>query len=183
MVERKKRPGPKERTAYHEAGHAVMHYILKKKFRYIAIDQENLPEDVAGRVSAPHSNRFWEMAEFGENEREIEKEIKIFLAGQAAETLLARRNNWIGAEGDFHKSFCLAERVYGTGETTDAYIKFLQYRVRDILQNPMHWLLIEAVAKALLEHQRLGYRKVRSIIKDAKQRKLDELQRCRKRGQ
>ena len=67
MTKRKKRPSRKEKTAYHEAGHAVMCYLLKKKFSYVTIKESDLDEDTGGRLHRPLSEHFFEEAEYGRN--------------------------------------------------------------------------------------------------------------------
>lgn len=39
-------------TAYHEAGHAVMSYLLRRRFRYVTIDKKDLSEDQRGFLSS-----------------------------------------------------------------------------------------------------------------------------------
>ena len=50
MAKRLKKTTELEEIAYHEAGHAVMAYLLRRRFHSITIDPKKLDENTGGLV-------------------------------------------------------------------------------------------------------------------------------------
>jgi ATP-dependent Zn protease len=80
----RKRTTKLERTAYHEAGHVVAHYVLRIGFRYVTIIPSG---DYLGHVKGcPYGKNFRPYIEVTLRMRDrLEKEIVIFFAGNEAE--------------------------------------------------------------------------------------------------
>ena len=108
-----------------------------------------------------------------EKRDQIEREVKIALAGLEAEKLLTGRYNWVCAGTDLHNAVDMATFACGSNEQTSALIKYLRICVRDQLSSHVWWPCVETVAKSLLKHKRLGYRKVRSVIRETLQQSAD----------
>jgi ATP-dependent Zn protease len=159
-----------EETAYHEAGHAVAAYVLRRRFSKASIVRE---EDSLGRLTRPPSYGTGfepELDYKGTSKPWIEQEIMSLLAAGTAVDLLTGREDWGEGEvesSDLQKAHVLAEMVCGSNEEVEAYLNWLAIRTRNMLSNPPYWAAVEALAGALLEQQEIGYRKARKIIGDA----------------
>jgi hypothetical protein len=151
-------------TAYHEAGHAVAHYLLKRPFKYVTIKPEEGSLGHLMPCDLPLSLR--EVIEFGEPEESLpilEKLIMINFAGNAAIAIWTGRNNWQGARGDFQniaQQYC---RCCRSPDEETAFLKWLSIRTRNLIGCSLHWPVVEAVAQALLTHERLTSRQVKEI--------------------
>ena len=171
MVKRQNKVTELERTAYHEAGHAVMAYILQQKFRFITIDPEKLDENTGGLVKLEHSRKHLETIKFGglHDRALIEKQIKVTLGGEVACGLFVGRKSWELSEDDAQACLSLADSQCGDAEESDAYLNWLLLSVRNELNLPYNWVRVRAVAEALMKEKTLSYRKAREIIQTAKE--------------
>jgi hypothetical protein len=158
-----------ERTAYHEAGHAVAAYVLHRALGHVSIEPER------GSLGHMKTRRFEESfqpdAEVKRGTRErLEKEIMVCLAGPIAERRFVgrlRQDTIVGASRDFNDAARCADCLCGNSEETDAYLAWLSVRATNLIKLAWHWRAIQTLAEALLEHRRIGHRKVREIIKQA----------------
>lgn len=158
-----------EKTAYHEAGHAVISFFQKKRFQTVSI----IPiEDSLGRVSnyKEDAKKFIDQLE---NElftlrirKQIEDRIMILFAGNIAEKLAAGRYNMVGSGSDYHQAFDLLFHISGSTEEGNAYAKWLFIRTKNHLSVSHIWPIVEALARELLEKQEIGYKTARRIIQD-----------------
>jgi hypothetical protein len=157
-----------EATAYHEAGHAVMSHCHGRRLKRVDIveeedrlglcRQEKWPpwvlDELNGGSDSPRVNHW------------IEVQIRILLAGPAAEKQYTGRGNHRGARSDYNVSSDLAmHRCCGT-EETNAYMRWLWIGVKAHLRVAHWWQCVEAVAAALLERHRLTGAEVQTIIND-----------------
>ena len=169
MVRHRKKVAELERTAYHEAGHAVMANILRRRFHFITIDPEKLDENTEGLVKMVHSNKLLETIEFGgfDSQTLTEKQIKITLGGEVAcELLVGSKSRHLSQ--DVQVSLHLAQSQCGNAEEADAYLNWLWLSVRNRLRLQHNWVCVQAVAKALMKHKTLSYRTAREIIRNAR---------------
>jgi len=167
----RKKLAAEERAAYHEAGHVVMAYLLRRRFRYVTIDQNELDEETKGLVRLAKLNRPWEdicLLSTEESRAKIEREIKVTLGGEVAEVLFVGRHNWPGARDDIKNciNFCTSQS--GSFEEAEAYLRWLWLGAQNNLKLSEHWAYVQAIAKALLEHRRISYHKARTIIAEVK---------------
>ena len=153
-----------ERTAYHEAGHAVAAYLMHRRFKHITIVPEG---DVLGRVkfSLPNSFRPDHLDTDRRNEKRIETEIIIELAGLVSEGILAGRRNWRGARGDLDSAVNLASYRYFDPELIGKYIEWLLVLTRHMIEAPRNWPMVQAVAKELLAQKRVSYSQARRVMR------------------
>jgi hypothetical protein len=159
-----------ESTAYHEAGHAVMAYHVRRRFKYVTIEQE---EDSLGHILL---SRWPKGIEPGIDsgarvENYLKNSILIDLAGHAAERLFKGRNNWVGSRQDVQTAVEFADYVCGSNEESQAYVKWLFIKARNIIRLEPYWDSIKALAKELLIKKKIGYMAARKIIKDASEKK------------
>jgi len=152
-----------EATAYHEAGHAVIAYLLGDKPQSATI----VPTvDTAGNVII-HANPLhgFQLDVDGSDEARlrVEKAITICFAGPIAQ----KRHNlrsWRKAHGqwDYDTIAQLGLRVCGSGEQATAFIRWREIVAREMVQ--ANWLRIALVAGQLLERERLSYADLDAII-------------------
>ncbi len=166
MSAAKKKAETLRRTAYHEAGHAVAAYVLRRRFTNLSIVED---EYTLGRVSfAKHHPKFQpDVMSFDESRSQIERDVMISAAGDAAEFLLSGRHDWRGAHQDTQNAHDMASYLCGDPEEETAYVRWLWIRTQNLLRQPIHWRAIEVLAAALLEQERIGQKEARVIIRDA----------------
>lgn len=151
-----------EATAYHEAGHAVIAYLLGYKPQSATI----VPTvETAGHVI--HANPLYgfqlDVDDSDGARLRVESAITICFAGPIAQ----KRHNprsWRNAHGqwDYDTIAELGLRVCGSGEQATAFIRWREIVARDMVQ--AHWLRIARVAGRLLECERLSHADLDAII-------------------
>jgi len=164
-----RRPSRIERTAYHEAGHAVAAYVRHLRFTSISI----IPyRGTLGRCEFSETPVVIDLQSrrLGQARRRVETLIIVSLAGVIAECLLTGRNNWRGAHADLHDAAHYASHVTGSEDELGAYVRWLWEHTRMLLAAPPCWLAVRELAAALLEDQRIGERRARAIISEAIER-------------
>jgi ATP-dependent Zn protease len=164
-TEKHRRRLPIRLTAYHEGGHAVVAYILHRRFGSISIVPE---EDVEGRITlgkAKYIEPDWDTSR--RCVIELEKRAMVLCAGVVAERLFTGRRHWKGSENDITKAVDYLAYQCGNDEEVSAYLELIWIRTRNLLRLPQHWAAVEAVAEELLKNSFLGQRRVRGIIFDA----------------
>ena len=100
-------------------------------------------------------------------ERRIEDAVFTALAGHAAEAVLTGRHNWVGSSSDREHAFHLACCACGSDEEMNAYFELMWIRARQNIELLHHWVAVKALAEALLEERRIGYRRARQIVRAA----------------
>ena len=145
----------RERTAYHEAGHAVAAHRLgiEVKFATILLDH-----DSAGFVS--HGDLFCDRG-LGSDRANLERAIKICLAGPLAEARFYPRYRRPRGSQDYDCAFGLARYLAGSAGERE-FIRYQERQTRALLDR--YWGDVERVARALLEHDQLSVNQVRDII-------------------
>jgi len=147
-------------AVYHEAGHVVACFLLKRRFKYATIEPD---EDSLGHVLETRlPTSFRPDIDNGLRARAVaEKRILSLFAGEAAEARWRGKHNWRGAAADYHKVANLTSYFCGDVEEEEAYARWLALRARNMVCSEVHWPLVEAVAGALLERNRLAYAEAR----------------------
>jgi Peptidase family M41 len=161
-----RRPARVERTAYHEAGHAVAAYLRHLRFTSISI----IPyRGTLGRCEFSEAGVILDLdlRAMSRTRRRIETLIVVSLGGVIAECLLSGRNNWRGAHADLHDAARYASVVTGSEDEMGAYVRWLWEHTRMLLSAPPCWLAVQRLASALLDDHRIGERRARRIIAEA----------------
>jgi hypothetical protein len=168
MAEQLNKTSELDDIAYHETGHAVMAYLLRKKFHSITIDSNKLDDETGGLFRLVHSKkRIDSLSKFGYS-KEIEQHIRIILAGEVSVGIFSGQEKWDMSQADINASFRLVQNQCSPCEKeVNAYIDWLVLSVQNDLKLPQNWCLVCAVAQSLLEHKTLSYRKTYEIIKAA----------------
>lgn len=148
-------------TAYHESGHAIAAYLLRKRFRYVTIRPDG---EYEGYMRHPRSDPQGRVR----SRAAIEKEIVVSLAGSASIFLLTGRRDRIGAWADHQKALDLAECVCSSRRECEAYMSWLYTRCEDMLRSQANWHALETLAEELQLQETINYRKTKEIIKAAK---------------
>ena len=151
-----------EATAYHEAGHAVIAYMLGYRPQSVTI----VPTvDWAGHIV--HANPLYgfqhDIDGSDEARLRVESFMTICFAGPIAQKLYNPRS-WRRAHGqwDYDKIAELSLRVCGSPEQAAAFIRWREITARDMVR--AHWLRVQLVAGQLLQRQRLSHTDLDAIV-------------------
>ncbi len=152
-----------ERTAYHEAGHAVAAYLRHLRFTSISIVPDT---GTLGRCEFSETAIVLDLDSSAalRTRRRIETMIIVSLAGVIAESLLTGRHNWRGAHADLHDAARYASLVTASVEELRAYERWLWEHTRTLLRARPGRLAIQQLAAVLMEDRRIGERRARAII-------------------
>jgi len=158
----------RSRTAYHEAGHAIMDHACGIAVKRVSIIEN---DESLGRV---HGGVPRWMREIGYNmtpyrEIKVHQHIMVCLAGAAATAIYANYGTWRGTGDDLLAAASLADCVTSGPEETDALLDWLWIRTRQRLASPPTWARVEAVAKALLTRNELTGQEFHSLLADLAQ--------------
>lgn len=152
-----------ERTAYHEAGHAVMHLEEKLAFEHVTIVPNEERRSLGHLIWKVQSDFNPEISSDRKTLRLLESMILCSLAGPAAEAIYAGRRNWRGAAGDLEAMVARAIDYTGSPEEANAFVNWLWIRANNTMK--AQWPTVEAVAEALLAKKTLSTREVKKAIK------------------
>ncbi len=150
-------------TAYHEAGHAVMGFMLGIRIRNVSIVPD---ESTFGRVehSSPLKSINLEVVDKADYSRfRMEKNAIMAFAGALAEKKFnphGFRKVWSITDWEIASS--LIERYSISPEEHNAYVKLLQIRAKALVE--VYWPDIEDLASLLLEKEKLSGKAVRKFI-------------------
>ena len=158
-----------ERTAYHEAGHAVASHLCKyaPNIRKVTIVPT---EEAHGHVSPYAESSF--QPEFNTDLRRIVDRVTVLLAGNEAVKKLTGRYDNRGASEDRSEAVNLALYETGSSEETAALINWVQVRTKNLVD--FHWDYIRAVATELLQRKTLSGRATSKVIYDEMTRLIAE---------
>ncbi len=141
-------------------------YHLKVRFRRIAIGKDTAkelgwlelwltPQAAADRTVDMRAGRA------------IERSVIVLLAGGQAERMALGRAKYLGSGLDFFEAVRYAGYLCRTRPEMSAYLRWMQLRVRALVQSPAWRRPIEALAACLVQRRELGAREARSIIRRA----------------
>ena len=155
-------PIAEQLTAFHEAGHAVMAELCGRQVTEVEIvgDLEH--------TSSVHSLAFppdpADQAAAG-SEAEVERQLKIVLAGTIAEAMVSGRDGWDETSGDLDAAVRLAMRLVDDCEDVLPLLEDIGDEVERDLR--AHWSAVEMLARELLLHRALTGSEVRRLLADA----------------
>jgi len=147
---------PESRTAFHEAGHAVMALVFDRPVQKVSIlpDQRRLGHcEFRKGVSRASQDR-------------LEADILILLAGVVAEALHSGAYNWPGAALDMQSVRRLALMRSGKSQA-DKLTRRLLAKTEHLLQKAQHWNAVEQIAADLLEKKSISGRAARHVFEHA----------------
>ncbi len=157
------------KIAYHEAGHAVAAYVVKRAFQHVSIEED---EESLGHVMfRKFSDKF--QPEYQEEDRIrplLEKCIIVGLAGEVAEKKSYNAEiDFQSSMSDFSKAFDYICYLVGTVEEAEAFLNWMIVRTKNIIYLDFNWNAVKVLAEQLIKRKRIGYRLARKIIFDAQQ--------------
>ncbi len=153
-------------AAVHEAGHAVAAYHVKVRFRRIVIAKNAAKElgwlelwlTPQGTADGTVDLR---------TEHAIERSVIVLLAGSQAERMALGRAKYLGSGLDFFEAVRYAGHLCRTRPEISAYLRWMQLRVRALVESPTWRRPIEALAAYLVQRRELSTREARGIIRRA----------------
>jgi ATP-dependent Zn protease len=158
-----------DRTAIHEAGHAVVCWDLGYKVNKVSI----IPDGQKGNVGSVTINDL-EPIDYSikseENLKLIAERIIITLSGYIA--LKKAMGNLIGegSSSDWVEAFCMADNFFSDAETNGKFIKDCISQVEKIFNS--RWPYVEIVANELLKKETLIEQEFLQIIAESQGRCL-----------
>lgn len=157
-------------TAFHEAGHAVSHWLNAIPFEGVSIARKGKS---FGRVMfRKFGRRYFESAQdasltLRQRDR-LERHVVALLAGEIAENRYSRRHNHNGASYDYEMALGLCGGMIETPKECIAYLNWLYVRSRGQITTRENWLAVRAVATRLLNVETLTGRDAVSAMKKAR---------------
>ncbi|MBI3279417.1 MAG: hypothetical protein HYZ57_06205 [Acidobacteria bacterium] len=146
--------GNRRRTAIHEAGHAVMHYLERVPFESVTI----VPDPVLRADGAVHPclGPVWLW------DRQRPKTIRICMGGRVAEEFFTGHVVTRGCAHDLDLAACIADEL---SNEPDRVLSTAYVAAPDKLTAPSTWAAVLALASALIERQRLSKRQAYRVIR------------------
>jgi hypothetical protein len=174
---------PRERAAWHEAGHVVAALEQNIRVRRVTI----VPNETSLGHTSVRYPRWWRHTPNEEITPHREGVIVRFavmkLAGHVAECRVSRRHNWRGARTDMAQAggvHDLIEQLGGWDDGTHgAAFTYLWRRTEMLLARPEVWCQVEAVAAALLARGTLRTDDIQQVIVTALDGWIDRDVACR----
>lgn len=165
----KKRWSKIERTAYHEAGHAVMAYLAKQRLKKVTIIPDN-----EGNEGMCTSSVLWMKKVQPDIDRSLKTRSKFegyimsTLGGVVAERLFTGRTDWpIPKYTDMNNAVDTAGYFTKSDDETSAFLKWLWERTKAELDIEPYSNAVHALALELVKEREVGGRKATAIIEGA----------------
>lgn len=168
-------PGPRQlkRTAYHEAGHAVVACLMGIPFRRVTVQPD---ATFAGRVlldrkEPPQAVCPWNPDWDTKQARQYwKRHICGLLAGALAETIYTRCWQQQPASDEFtdeSKALEIAD-YFDTPTKAQAWVNRLRFQTLETLRSPDVWTAVDAVAQQLAKRKTLNWATVQTLIEQNK---------------
>jgi ATP-dependent Zn protease len=154
-------------TAYHEAGHAVAHYLLRRagRLREVTIvpDAQRGTPGRAPRWTDPYDLDDGPWSDLVKVR--LQHEAMVLLAGGIAERRFAGRTDQADTQSDYEKAAELALAISGSEHAADAFLDWLGTVTEDLVAD--RWPAVEAIAAALLQQRTLSAHDVDQLVTEA----------------
>lgn len=175
------------RTAYHEAGHAVMHVIFNDKILFAQLNHWDSEQELEGYVRTVDEEPYFLCKHKHHERRYIESRILIDMAGVVAQYLYpAQKVGWddlfdlfemdvlaLSSHGqDFGRVYEQLEILATDYNSTngemffDFYYDFLLNTCRHILKQPPVWKAVQVISEKLLEQRKLEGREIYKVCNE-----------------
>lgn len=161
-------------VAYHEAGHAVMHLVERRRFTYVSIEPtgRSLGRVVVSPLSVRRGERL-----FRDGFIDVGS-IRVALAGSSAERRIAGRYNHLGSLYDYGRAIDIARGADESGGGPEsapmvhAVINAATKEVEEIIVR--WWPEVEALAVELLTRRRMTFEEVQDFVMAVRRRRQGE---------
>lgn len=162
MVARKLKPKPRECTAFHEAGHAVIRILEGLPVRSVTIKPTR---DSHGAVDTGGLPKWFKPD--AERTVRLEEMMRKWVRGSCAGPLAQRKHRPSSvrsyhAMGDIQQSLDLLEHFVSGDRELDAYWRLLNVQAENLVET--HWSLIEKVSHALLVEETVSGQRLRALM-------------------
>jgi len=154
-----------QRTAYHEAGHAVMHCLLGVPFKEVSIVES---ERSKGHITWNVPMGYWHSG----TSQTVEC-IMCLVAGWVAGERVGQNQD--AAEFDHEQACLLADQLTHNELKAEAFVDAVHESAKLILQNLGFWTAVEAVAYALLVNHTVSDSEVQRIVREYSGRDICDL--------
>jgi hypothetical protein len=148
------------RTAVHEAGHAVVAFVLGRPIHEVSIRPR-------GRFAGVCK---FQKGKGRPTEDHIDREMQISLAGVAAEIRHLGKADARGAQTDLIRSMNMALERTGSKERAERLVRRTIDRALHLLDQPGHWNAVEVLLALLIEHETISGRAVRHAVEESLKR-------------
>lgn len=156
------------RIAIHEAGHAVMAYLCRRRVGAVSAVPHG---EVLGQLEYGGFTRFpMSWLDDARARRKLENEIMIALAGLAAEYVQPGIVDHAGAAADLARALEIAMPATSGPEEATAFINWLFVRARNRLRDKACHRATRALAVALTRHGSLTGPEVRALLRRSLER-------------
>ena len=145
------------RTAIHEAGHVVMHYMERVPFESVTITPDPTMH-ADGAVHPCPDTPLWLW------DRQRPKTIRICMGGKVAEEFFTGKPVTRACAHDLNLAAGIADEL---SNDPDRVLSTAYLAARDKLTTPSVWAAVLALASALMERQRLNKRAAYRVIRAA----------------
>jgi len=150
------------RTAYHEAGHAVLAHMVGLRVLGVSIERDG---DSFGRTFYTHEPpRIVSGERANTVYRRVEAYVVCYLGGIEAETRFAGRRDRNGASADMQEAMQAAARLVLSEEELDACLRWLTVRTKYLVV--IYWPLIDGLARRLLRYQTMSANRLQVTIRE-----------------
>jgi len=154
-------PASAERlTAFHEAGHAVMAQLCGRQVTEVEIVGDREHTGMVHSLAFPPDSEDGATPE-AEND-DVERQLKIILAGTVAEAMASGRQGWDETSEDLDAAVRLGMRLVDDCEDVLPLLKDIGADVEQELGR--HWSAVEMLAVELLDSKALTGSEVRKLL-------------------
>lgn len=164
------------RIAYHEAGHAVAAFELRRAIKSVDI----IPDTEDDRQGALHNTKInfegvaWDNG--NKYRSKIERAVIIFFAGYIAEKKYSCKTTFAFKNlTDTHRALDYLDYLTGSDEESGAYAGWLFVKTQNLMNLPYNWNAVIAVADALLQKRKLSQKECREIIQNSRKNYEEEI--------
>ena len=152
--------GAERLTAFHEAGHAVMAELCGRLLTEVEIVGDREHTGSVQSLAFPPDPA--DGAQSGEETEDVERRLKIILAGIVAEAVLSGREDWDETSEDLDLAVRLAMRLVDDCEDVLPLLSDIGADVRRDLH--AHWPAVERLANELIDRKTMTGSEVRRLL-------------------
>ncbi len=150
-----------ERAAYHEAGHAVVQYLLGMKTKRVSIIKDAVS---SGRTEFTWPRGLDQVEGPPRSERLLECIVTSSFAGWAAERRRAGSARRVGVSADLVYAHHFSRCACSSKTQIMKYLREMKMRAQELIENEDNWELVGVVANALLNKPTMYGKQVREIL-------------------